>query len=381
MSRSPSAKILRGTPRNLQRLARALIAGEVVAVPTETVYGLAGDALNPQAVKKIFRAKGRPTNDPLIVHLHSLAQLDALAEKNAAVEELARAFWPGPLTLVLPKKPAVPDLVTSGRPSVAVRMPRHPLFRALLRACGLPLAAPSANPFGYISPTTAAHVRDGLGKKIRYILDGGDCDIGLESTILDLRDPLHPAILRPGAIERRAIERVLRVSVKAAHGETTRAHASAIAPGLLARHYSPRTPIRLHDKIPKPTLTPQANCAVTDRSVVGRDRRARRNPAGGPSGPALPSNPKLTNAGMRKTSHEAYLYFRRPSEFLRKRAPKNIFWLSQKGELPVAAKTLFGALRALDRDTWTLIHAERAPGESALALAINDRLTRAAARR
>lgn len=338
-----TAKIFRGTPRNLGLLARALTNGDIVAVPTETVYGLAGDALNESALKKIFRAKGRPTNDPLIVHIHSLAQLNQLAETNSAVEKLARAFWPGPLTLVLPRKPVVPALVTSGRPSVAIRMPRHQLFRKLLRICGRPLAAPSANPFGYISPTTAAHVLDGLGKKISYILDGGDCDIGLESTILDLRDPKHPAILRPGAIERRAIERLLQVRVKPAYGEKTKATKAAVAPGLLARHYSPRTPIKLYDQILK-----------------GRDTSKRR---------------------PLRRSTEAFLFFRRPAEFTQGRTPKNIFWLSNKGELTVAAKNLFATLRELDQGKWARIHAERAPGDNALALAINDRLTRAAAKR
>jgi len=358
-----NAKIFRGTPRNLARLARALIEGEVVAVPTETVYGLAGDALNESAVEKIFRAKGRPANDPLIVHLHSLKQLDQLAETNPAVEKIARAFWPGPLTIVLPKKPTVPDLVTSGRPSVAIRMPRHPLFRKLLRACGRPLAAPSANPFGYISPTSAAHVADSLGKKIRYILDGGDCAIGLESTILDLRDPKHPAILRPGAIERRAIERVLRIKVKPAHGETVKSTKAAVAPGLLARHYSPRTPIKLYDQLP-------------DHADIGRD--------GSPGRPSTLPALHIADASERRPYHrsvDAFLYFRRPAEFAKGRAPKNIFWLSEKGELATSAKNLFAKLRALDQGKWTLIHAERAPGDNALALAINDRLTRAAAKR
>jgi L-threonylcarbamoyladenylate synthase len=335
MSASASAKIYRGTPRNLGLLARALMSGEVVGVPTETVYGLAGDALNPEAVKKIFRAKGRPTNDPLIVHIHSLTQLDALAERNAAVEKIARTFWPGPLTLVLPKKSVVPDLVTSGRPSVAIRMPNHPLFRKLLRACGRPLAAPSANPFGYVSPTSAAHVRDGLGRKIRYILDGGTCTIGVESTILDLRDPRHPGILRPGAIERRAIERVLGVPVTAFSAKAQPANIASVAPGLLTRHYSPRTPVELYDQI-------------------------KGNP---------------------ETGREALLYFRRPAPFAKHRATKNIFWLTENGNLHTAAKALFATLRELDAGRWTKIHAERAPGESALALAINDRLTRAAAKR
>jgi len=345
MSASTSAKIYRGTPRNIALLARALITGDVVAVPTETVYGLAGDALNEQSVEKIFRAKGRPTNDPLIVHIHSLAQLDALAERNDAVEKLARAFWPGPLTLILPKKPVVPDLVTSGRPSVALRMPNHPLFHKLLRVCGRPLAAPSANPFGYISPTSAAHVRDGLGKKIRYILDGGACAIGVESTILDLRDPRHPAILRPGAIERRAIERVLRLPVLAFAAKPQPTNIAAVAPGLLSRHYSPRTPVELHDRL--------VVAGVAD------------------PGPA----------SARPVTTEAFLYFRRPTAYAKAREPKNVFWLTPSGDLRAAAKTLFATLRKLDAGRWAKIHVERAPGESALALAINDRLTRAAARR
>jgi len=362
MSASTSAKIYRGTPRNLALLAHALTAGEVVAVPTETVYGLAGDALNTQAVKKIFRAKGRPTNDPLIVHIHSLAQLDTLAERNAAVAKLARAFWPGPLTLILPKKPVVPDLVTSGRPSVALRMPNHPLFRKLLRACGCPLAAPSANPFGYISPTSAAHVRDGLGRRIRYILDGGSCAIGVESTILDLRDHLRPAILRPGAIERRAIERVLRVPVTAFTAKPQPANTASIAPGLLSRHYSPRTPVELHDQLPKPATT-------------GRDGPPGRPRIGNTDAPAARPYPNAISAT------EAFLHFRRPAQFAKISAPKNVFWLTPNGDLRIAAKTLFASLRKLDAGRWRKIHAERAPGDSALALAINDRLTRAAAKR
>ena len=338
MTTGLSAKIFRGTPRNLSLLAHALLKGEVVAVPTETVYGLAGDALNPQAVEKIFRAKGRPANDPLIVHIHSLAQLDELAERNAAVAKIARAFWPGPLTLILPKKPVVPDLVTSGRPSVAIRMPSHPLFRKLLRACGRPLAAPSANSFGYVSPTTADHVLDGLGGKIRYILEGGTCAIGVESTILDLRDPLHPAILRPGAIERRAIERVLRVPVAAFVAKPQPASTAAIAPGMLTRHFSPRTPVELSAQLDLAT--------------------------------ALSARPG-----------EAFLFLRRPAKFAKTSAPKNIFWLTKNGDLHAAAKALFASLRALDAGRWTKIHAERAPSDNALALAINDRLTRAAAKR
>ncbi|MDR1010719.1 MAG: threonylcarbamoyl-AMP synthase, partial [Opitutaceae bacterium] len=283
---SIATRIYRGTPRNIALLARALQRGELVAVPTETVYGLAGNALSTDACAAIFRAKGRPANDPLIVHVYDLAQLDRLAHRNPAVEKLARAFWPGPLTLVLPKKDVVPDSATSGLPSVAIRMPAHPVFRALLKKCGLPLVAPSANPFGYISPTCAGHVRDGLRGKIRHILDGGDCAIGLESTIVDLRDPRRPAILRPGKIGAGEIARVLRVSVDADVGANANVGVSvgvgagvdvgagvrggagvvaqkkhraggvlaggvraALAPGMLTKHYSPRTPVVLHARL------------------------------------------------------------------------------------------------------------------------------------
>jgi L-threonylcarbamoyladenylate synthase len=203
------AKIFRGTKGDLLFLAQRLRAGELVAVPSETVYGLAADALSAKACRGIFRAKDRPAADPLIVHVASIAQAGSIAELSEPARKLMRKFWPGPLTLVLPKKPAVPDVVTSGQPSVAVRMPGHPLFLKLLALTGTPLAAPSANPFGYVSPTTAQHVQDGLGKRIRYILDGGPCEVGVESTILDLRDPLRPRLLRPGKITKRELEKVL----------------------------------------------------------------------------------------------------------------------------------------------------------------------------
>ena len=213
MPRKPAARILKGTPRNLELLARRLRAGDIVGVPTETVYGLAADALNPTACRKIFEAKGRPVSDPLIVHLHSLHDLAKVAVANSAALKLAETFWPGPLTLVLPKLEVVPSIVSAGLPSVAVRVPAHPLFRRLLKLVGRPLAAPSANPFGYISPTTAEHVRSGLGTKIRYILDGGASGIGLESTIVDLRNPAKPRLLRPGAITREQLTETLGCAV------------------------------------------------------------------------------------------------------------------------------------------------------------------------
>ncbi len=339
MKPRPAARLYRGTPRNLAFLARQLRAGELVAVPTETVYGLAANALDARACEKIFLAKGRPTHDPLIVHIHAFAELDGLAETNAAAHRLAKKFWPGPLTLVLPKKSAVPAIVTAGLPSVAIRMPRHPLMRQLLRRCGQPLAAPSANPFGYISPTTAEHVRAGLGRNIRFILDGGPTMIGLESTIVDVRDPRRPRLLRPGAISREQIETVLGQKLLSA-GKRTRTRAPLPAPGLLARHYSPRTPLVLHQKI--------------SRSLVAKSGAT-----------------------------EAWLFFAQPSGL----AGPNIFCLDARGDACGAARKLFGTLRMLDGPSFAKatkgghgfkkIHAELAPGRG-LAEAINDRLRRAA---
>ncbi len=325
------ARIYRGTPRNLARLARALQAGEVVGVPTETVYGLAGNALDAAACRRIFRAKGRPANDPLIVHLHSLTQLPEVAQPNEAALALAQAFWPGPLTLVLPKQPIIPDVVSSGLPTVAVRMPSHPLFRRLLKQTALPLAAPSANPFGYVSPTSAAHVVAGLGTKIRYVLDGGPCRIGVESTIVDLRDPRRPRILRPGAITRAQIEGVLRRRVAAGKSRSDE-HRAQVSPGLLTRHYSPRTPAVLHEEI---------------------------RPA------AIHRAPKS----------EAWVFITRPTDV----RGRNIFWLDPRGDLRGAARRLFHVLREVDAGGFTRVHLERARGDG-LAEAINDRLQRAAAR-
>jgi L-threonylcarbamoyladenylate synthase len=329
MNPHPAARLYRGTPRNLAFLARQLRAGELVAVPTETVYGLAANALDPDACAKIFRAKGRPTQDPLIVHICSLAQLDGLAEANDASRLLAKKFWPGPLTLVLPKKSGVPAIVTSGLPSVAIRMPRHPLMRRLLRLCGQPLAAPSANRFGYVSPTTAGHVQSGLGRNIRFILDGGPTTIGVESTIVDLRDPRRPRLLRPGAISREQIETALGRKLSSA-GRLSKKQAPLPAPGLLARHYSPGTPLILHKKI--------------SRRAVAKSSAA-----------------------------EAWLFFAQPGKL----AGPNLFCLDARGDARRAARKLFGLLRTLDAHGFKKIHAELAPGRG-LAEAINDRLRRAA---
>jgi len=321
----------RGTPANLARLASALNRGDLVAVPTETVYGLAGNALDPKACRGIFKAKGRPTADPLIVHIHHWAQLEELAVPNEAARKLAKAFWPGALTMVLPKSTLVHDIVTSGLPSVAIRMPGHRLFRQLLQRCGLPLAAPSANPFGYVSPTTAEHVKASLGGRIKHILDGGACRIGLESTIVDLRDPSKPRLLRPGQISREQLEEVLGVKVLSRSKKPGKG-AAQVAPGLLKRHYSPHTPVTLHDAL---------------------------------------SNKDWHNAPL----DEAWLLIARPNG----KTAANIFWLDARGDLGGAARQLFSKLRQLDQAGFSRIHAETASGGD-LAEAINDRLRRAAAK-
>lgn len=323
-----STRVYRGTPRNIALLAARLRAGELVAVPTETVYGLAANALDPRACAKIFKVKGRPTTDPLIVHIHSLRQLALPSRPNPIALELARAFWPGPLTMVLPKTEIVPDIVTAGRDSVAVRMPKHALFRRLLKAAAVPLAAPSANPFGYISPTTAAHVHASLAGKIGHILDGGGSRIGLESTIIDVRDPREPVILRPGAITIEEVEAVLGRKVRV-HMVHSRSSGAQVAPGQLARHYSPRTPVVLHKRI----------------AAGAQDPR------------------------------EAFVFLGKPPTPMR----RNVYWLDPRGDLRGAARRLFAVLRMLDVKGYSKLHVELAP-ESGLGRAINDRLRRAAAR-
>ncbi len=329
--------LFRPTPANLTRLANQLRRGGIVGVPAETVYGLAANALDATACARIFKAKGRPANDPLIVHLAHAADIGNVAITNSAAGKLAEAFWPGPLTLVLPKKPCVPDLVTSGRNTVAVRVPAHPGFRRLIKACGFPLAAPSANPFGYISPTCAVHVRDSLcNTELRAILDGGDCTIGVESTILDLSDPNHPRLLRPGGLSLEKIEAVLQQKViKPKTSAKLTLNSAALAPGMLPQHYSPHTPVRLH-----PTLSP---------------KRAQQIPA-----------------------NEAIVLLCRPRE--KTPLKPNIFWLSEAGQLASIARNLFSKLRELDKGTWLKIHVELPSSNEGLAPAIRDRLTRAAAK-
>jgi L-threonylcarbamoyladenylate synthase len=321
----------RPTPAVLRRLARILRDGGLVALPTETVYGLAANALDSRACRAIFRAKRRPADDPLIVHVPDLAAGESLAEWNGVARTLARRFWPGPLTLVLPRRAVVPDVVTSGQDSVALRSPAHPLARRVLRLAGVPLAAPSANPFGYVSPTTAEHVVRGLGGRIGHVLDGGPCTVGLESTIVDARDPRRLVVLRPGAVT----PEDFRTALRAAGDRRTRVvrgqREPLLAPGLLDQHYSPRTPFRLVSRLPR--------VAPADAAVI----RWLRPPSG------------------------------RPTE--------GQYWLCRSGSVREAARRLYAMLRAADAAGRARILCERAPRTAGpLALAINDRLERAAGR-
>jgi L-threonylcarbamoyladenylate synthase len=316
------------TDANVARAAEVLRRGGVVAFPTETVYGLGADALSPDACARIFAIKRRPRFDPLIVHVTDEAAARALTtEWSEHAAALAAAFWPGPLTLVLPKRAAVPDIVTSGLPTVAVRVPAHPVARALLAATERPIAAPSANPFGYISPTCAEHVESQIGAEIPITLDGGPCGVGLESTILDLSSE-EPTLLRAGALEVEAIESVV--------GHVSRPDATAErpkAPGQLERHYSPHT-----------------RFALLAEPATGR-------PPGGRVG---------------------LLAFRRPSSPIAE-AYDVVEVLSESGDLREAAARLFAALHRLDAAGLDAIFAEPVPLHG-LGLAIADRLRRAAAR-
>ena len=227
------------TVGSITRAVAKLRAGGLVAFPTETVYGLGADASNADAVKKVFAAKGRPSDHPLIVHIAGMEQLAQWArDMPQAAHTLAKRFWPGPLTLILKRAAHVEDAVTGGQDTVALRVPAHPLAQTLLRTFGGGLVGPSANRFGHVSATTAAHVRDEFGNAIDFVIDGGTCEVGIESTIIDLSGDT-PTLLRPGQITAAAIEAALGATLAAPNAQSPR------APGMLEKHYAPRTPLML----------------------------------------------------------------------------------------------------------------------------------------
>lgn len=303
---------------DITHAAKRLQAGDLVAMPTETVYGLAANALDAEAVQRIYQAKGRPSYNPLIVHVPDVQTAMQYVEWNVNAERLSQAFWPGPLTMVLKKKPDCPiaPVVSAGLDTLAIRVPAHPIARALLVACGLPLAAPSANRSGHVTATNAAHVAEDFAGKDVLILGAGDTEIGLESTVVSLVDT--PVMLRPGSITHAQLEAALQCTIARAQDNN---HAPN-APGMLSSHYAPNAALRL--------------------------------------------NATHVEAG------EVLLAFGAPL------AAKHVVNVSEQGDLAEASSNLFSALRALDRFGATTIAVMPIPSEG-IGEAINDRLRRAAA--
>jgi len=321
MTVEPGTRVLKADREAIEAAARCLAAGGLVAFPTETVYGLGADARDGEAVARLYAAKGRPAFNPLIVHVADVAAARSVAVFTAAAETLAAQFWPGPLTLVLPKADGciVADLALAGLDSVAVRVPAHPVARALLEAFGGPIVAPSANRSGHVSPTSATHVLADLRGRVDVIVDAGPCAVGVESTIVSCLE--QPTLLRPGGIPREAIEAALGIAL----AEAPVADEAPLAPGMLTSHYAPKATLRLD----------------ADRPESGEALLAfgKAPPA---AGPALN--------------------------------------LSPRGDLIEAAANLFSHLRALDASGARRIAVMRVPQEG-LGEAINDRLKRAAAPR
>jgi L-threonylcarbamoyladenylate synthase len=309
--------------------ARSLGAGGLVAFPTETVYGLGADATNPVAIARLYQAKGRPAFNPLIAHVGELSSARRIARFDATALALAEAFWPGPLTLVLPKTAdcAVADLATAGLDTVAIRVPAHRIARDILRAFGRPVVAPSANLSGHVSPTTAAHVRNDLSGRIDLIVDGGAVTVGVESTIIGCFDA--PMLLRPGGLPRADIERVLGRALVQPPEDADSDSGQPLAPGMLASHYAPRTRVRLNAVSLEPG---EALLAFGLGAISGIDAAAA------------------------------------------------VMNLSARGDLAEAAANLFGYLRTLDTRGAQMIAVMPIPNDG-LGEAINDRLRRAAAGR
>lgn len=309
---------------DIDKAADLLKAGQLVAIPTETVYGLAGNALNPTAVTAIFRVKNRPRFDPLIVHVSDLEQASRYTRNIPhGAKLLAEAYWPGPLTLLMPKREEVPDLVTAGMPDVGMRAPAHLLTRQLLASLPFPLAAPSANPFGYISPTQPSHVNEQLGDKIRYILDGGTCAVGIESTVVGFLNDKEPIVYRMGGLSLECIEDVIgKVAVK------THSSSDPRSPGQLKSHYAPS----------KKLILGNVDILLQEYS----------------------------------SSRVGVLSFRKKYDI-----PHQVT-LSDRGDLEEAARNFFDALHAMEKLPVDIILAELVP-DTGLGRAINDRLKRAAA--
>jgi L-threonylcarbamoyladenylate synthase len=343
---------LDSSPASIARAAECLRAGGLVAFPTETVYGLGVHALDAAAVRRLFEAKGRPSNDPLIVHVRSFDDVAELLGEEletgpySRARRLAACFWPGPLTLVLPKSDRIPPEVTAGLQTVAVRAPAHPAARALLEAAGIPIAAPSANLFSRPSPTRAEHVLQDLDGRIDLVIDGGATDVGVESTVLDLTSP-EPTILRPGAVTIEALRKVLpvvRTRSASPTDDETRAQAS---PGLMVRHYSPRAPMTLFSGNPHAAIEALAS-------------RARREAAKG----------RRVGVLVMREDVDAFGDF-----------PVQVAEMGTARDLAGVAARLFAAMRQLDAAGVDVILARDVSAGEGLGRAIRDRLQRAASER
>ncbi|MGC9399884.1 MAG: L-threonylcarbamoyladenylate synthase [Anaerolineae bacterium] len=326
----------------IRRAAKVLRAGGLVAFPTETVYGLGADALNAEAVRGIFLAKERPAYDPIIVHVTDVQGLERLVRSvPPPARTLVERFWPGPLTLVLPRASVVPDVVTAGGETVAVRAPSHPVAQALIRAAGVPIAAPSANRFGQLSPTRAEDVLADLEGRVDVVLDAGATPVGVESTVLSLVNET-PTILRPGGLSREVLESVLG-RVRLAERPVQPAEEPVTSPGTLPQHYAPRARLILYRGAPQAMLTTM------------REEALRRHTRGERVGLLLAAEDLPFFAGL--------------PLILRAVAPAD--------DLPAVARRLFATLRALDAAEVEVILA-RDFGTAGLGLAVRDRLTRAA---
>ena len=348
--------VIRVDPAALDRTAlkpavECLRRGGLVAFPTETVYGLGAHALDRSAVRRVFEAKGRPSTDPLIVHIANADMLSTLVSTiPETAHALANRFWPGPLTLVLPRSTAVPDEVTSGLPTVAVRMPSHPVAQALLEMSGLPLAAPSANLFSRPSPTRAAHVLEDLADRIDIIVDGGPTKFGIESTVVDLSGNV-PTILRPGAVTIEMLRKVMP-DVASAKGQTSTTSGAQPSPGLLDRHYSPRAPMTLYEG-------PDAVARIVADARLARNRGQRVGIIA-----ADEDRRRLGEAGGVEGG-----------------PPLRISALGSVDDPEQVAARLYAGLRELDAAGVDLILARGFPARDGLGQAIQDRLRRAAGSR
>ena len=324
-------------PQNIEKAAVILKQGGLVAFPTETVYGLGADAFNAKAVCRIFEAKKRPSFDPLIVHVSSPEEAYKLwLETPKVAKDLIKAFWPGPLTLVLPKSSLVPEVVTSGLPTVAVRMPKNETALSLIRALGHPIAAPSANLFGYTSPTLASHVWEDLGENVDLVLDGGESSVGVESTVVKI-SPDGCTLLRPGAVTQEEMEKITRFKKVSEKPEVLE------SPGQLDAHYAPWTPLYFMEK-------PWGDRSKDVEAMLKTMEEKKQSPlrAGLLSFSSVPKSPLFESVQV----------------------------LSEKGDLVEAASNLFQAIRKLDKMNLDILFAEPVP-EKGIGIAIMDRLRKA----